>query len=130
MTAPMESEKFTPRSTDKIPTGIPGLDYLLRGGLPTHRTHLVEGHPGAGKTTFGLQFLLEGLRRGESGMYITLSESATELKANAASHGWSLDGIHIQELQPAENLLPEEQYTLFHPSEIELGDLSKNVFDA
>jgi len=63
-------------------------------------------------------------------MYITLSETADELRANAASHGWDLSGIHIQELQPAENLRPEEQYTLFHPSEIELGDLSRNVFDA
>ena len=126
----MQSEKFDPVSTEKISTGVPGLDYLLRGGLPVHRTHLVEGHPGAGKTTLGLQFLLEGVRQGESCMYITLSETADELKANAASHGWSLDGIHIQELQPAENLRPEEQYTLFHPAEIELGDLSKNVFEA
>src|SRR4029079_12790099 len=85
---------------------------------------------GAGKTTVGIQFLLEGLRHGESCMYITLSETEDELRANAASHGWSLDGIHIQELQPAENLRPEDQYTLFHPSEIELGDLSRNVFEA
>jgi circadian clock protein KaiC len=118
------------RVVEKTPTGIAGLDYLLRGGLPAHRIHLVEGHPGAGKTTVGMQFLLEGIRRGESCMYITLSETEEELRANAASHGWSLDGIHIQELQPAENLRPEEQYTLFHPSEIELGDLSKNVFAA
>jgi len=90
----------------------------------------VEGHPGAGKTTLGLQFLLAGVQQGESCMYITLSETADELRANAASHGWSLDGIHIQELQPAENLRPEEQYTLFHPAEIELGDLSRSVFDA
>jgi circadian clock protein KaiC len=124
------TEKFVPTPTEKVSTGVPGLDFLLRGGLPTHRTHLVEGHPGAGKTTFGLQFLLDGVRRGESCMYITLSETADELRANAASHGWSLDGIHIQELQPAENLRPEEQYTLFHPAEIELGDLSKNVFEA
>ena len=78
----------------------------------------------------GLQFLLEGVRQGESCMYITLSETAEELRVNAASHGWDLSGIHIQELQPAENLRPEEQYTLFHPSEIELGDLSRNVFEA
>jgi circadian clock protein KaiC len=118
------------QSLEKTPTGIRGLDYLLRGGLPAHRIHLVEGHPGAGKTTVGMQFLLEGIRRGESCMYITLSETQEELRSNAASHGWVLDGIHIQELQPAENLRPEEQYTLFHPSEIELGDLSKNVFAA
>ena len=117
-------------SSEKASTGIAGLDYLLRGGLPSDRIHLVEGHPGSGKTTFGLQFLLQGVKRGESCMYITLSETAAELRANAASHGWDLSGIHIQELQPAENLRPEEQYTLFHPSEIELGDLSRSVFDA
>jgi circadian clock protein KaiC len=114
----------------KAPTSIGGLDYLLRGGLPSHRIILVEGHPGAGKTTLGLQFLLEGVRQGESCMYITLSETADELRANAASHGWDLSGIHIQELQPADNLRPEDQYTLFHPSEIELGDLSRSVFEA
>ncbi|HET9468657.1 MAG TPA: ATPase domain-containing protein [Vicinamibacterales bacterium] len=111
-------------------TGVPGLDHLLRGGLPSHRIHLVEGHPGSGKTTLGLQFLREGARLGESCMYITLSETAEELRANAASHGWDLSGIHVQEVQPAENLRPEDQYTLFHPSEIELGDMSRNVFEA
>lgn len=116
--------------TDKVATGIAGLDYLLRGGLPANRIQLVEGHPGAGKTTFGLQFLLAGVKLGESCMYITLSETEDELRANAASHGWSLDGIHMQELQAAENLRPEEQYTLFHPAEIELGDLVRAVFEA
>src|SRR5690349_15982163 len=97
----------------KVPSGVAGFDYLLRGGLPAHRILLIEGHPGAGKPTFGLQFLLDGIKRGESCMYITLSETADELRANAASHGWKLDGIQIHEMQPAENLLPEEQYTLF-----------------
>src|SRR6188768_2729024 len=99
--APAEKE------TEKVATGIGGLDYLLRGGFPDHRIHLIEGHPGAGKTTLGLQFLLEGVKRGESCMYITLSETAEELRANAASHGFDLAGIHMQELQPAENLRPE-----------------------
>jgi circadian clock protein KaiC len=116
--------------TEKSATGVGGLDYLLRGGLPAHRIHLVEGQPGSGKTTFGMQFLLEGVRQGESCMYVTLSETADELRANAASHGWDLSGVQIQELQPAENLRPEEQYTLFHPSEIELGDMSRSVFEA
>src|SRR5688500_4504125 len=115
---------------ERVSTGVLGLDHLLRGGLPSHRIHLVDGHAGAGKTTLGLQFLLAGMRLGESCMYVTLSETAEELRANAASHGWDLSGIHIHELQPAENLRPEEQYTLFHPSEIELGDLSRNVFEA
>jgi circadian clock protein KaiC len=123
-------QRLADGNTETVATGVAGLDYLLRGGLPAHRIHLVEGHPGAGKTTLGLQFLLEGLKHGQSCMYITLSESEDELRANAASHGWSLDGIHIQELQAAENLRPEEQYTLFHPAEIELGDLARSVFEA
>jgi circadian clock protein KaiC len=126
----MARSETTQPVADKAPTGIPGLDYLLRGGLPSHRIHLLEGQPGAGKTTVGMQFLMEGARRGESCMYITLSETEEELRSNSASHGWSLDGINIQEVQPAENLRPEEQYTLFHPAEIELGDLSRNVFEA
>ena len=125
-----KKEKETQKDSERVSTGVSGLDHLLRGGLPAHRIHLVEGHPGSGKTTLGLQFLLEGVKRGESCMYITLSETAEELRANAASHGWDLSGIHMQEVQPAENLRPEEQYTLFHPSEIELGDLSRNVFEA
>src|SRR5688572_8041156 len=124
------TSQAAPATGDKASTGVSGLDHLLRGGLPAHRIHLVEGHPGSGKTTLGLQFLLEGVRHGESCMYITLSETAEELRANAAAHGWDLSCIHIHELQPAENLRPEEQYTLFHPSEIELGDLSRNVFEA
>src|SRR5689334_7860181 len=129
---PREKDRRQPEIVpdERVSTGVGGLDHLLRGGLPAHRIHLIEGHPGSGKTTLGLQFLLEGARRGESCMYITLSETAEELRANAASHGWDLSGIHVQELQPAENLRPEEQYTLFHPSEIELGDLSRNVFEA
>src|SRR5688500_18923644 len=128
--APPAKSESGPAISDRAPTGVAGLDYVLRGGLPSHRIHLVEGHPGAGKATLGMQFLLEGIKRGESCMYITLSETAEELRANAASHGFDLSGIHIQELQPADNLRPEEQYTLFHPSEIELGDLTRNVFEA
>ncbi len=103
---------------------------MLGGGLPRHRIHLVEGPPGSGKTTFGMHFLLEGLAHGEPCMYITLSETDEELRASAASHGWSLDGIRIEQQQPAENLRPEEEYTLFHPAEIELGDLARSVFES
>ena len=111
-------------------TGVAGLDDIVRGGLPRDRLYLILGAPGVGKTTLALQFLLAGAAAGEKCLYITLSETEDELRANAASHGWSLDGIHICELQPAENIRPEEQYTLFHPSEIELGDLSRAVFEA
>lgn len=109
-------------------TGVAGLDQLLGGGLPAQRLHLIEGHPGTGKTTLALQFLLEGRRLGESCLYVTLSETAIELRAVAASHGWQLDGIHLFELARPETLAAEH-YTLYHPSEIELGEMAKGVLD-
>jgi circadian clock protein KaiC len=95
-------------------TGVAGLDQLLDGGLPAHTLHLIEGSPGTGKTTLALQFHLEGRRLGESCLYVTLSETAAELRAVAASHGWTLDGIHIFELARPETF-DAEQYTLHHP---------------
>ena len=88
------------------------------------RLYLVEGSPGAGKTTLALQFLLDGRTRGERGLYITLSETSEELEAVASSHGWSLDGIDVLELSSAMNLLsPDRETTLLHPWEVELGEI-------
>ncbi len=111
-------------------TGIEGLDYILGGGFPINRMYLLEGDPGAGKTTMALQFLLEGARNGEPGVYATLSETEEELRDVAASHGWSLDGVTICELQTAEeSLKADSQYTLFHPSEVELSETTRAVLD-
>lgn len=111
-------------------TGIEGLDYILGGGFPVNRMYLLEGDPGAGKTTMALQFLLAGARNGEPGVYATLSETEEELRDVAASHGWSLDGITICELQTAEeSLKADSQYTLFHPSEVELSETTRAVLD-
>jgi circadian clock protein KaiC len=108
---------------DRLTTGIPGLDNVLAGGLPSGHIFLVEGEPGTGKTTLGLQFLMAGARAGERVLYITLSESAHELKVVAKSHNWSLDGISLFEYVPNESSLdPDDQYTAFHPSEIEFQD--------
>src|SRR5437868_12999578 len=112
----------------RVSTGISGLDHLLGNGLPPERVYLVEGDPGAGKTTLGLQFLREGLARGEKVLYVTLSETRTELTAVAASHGWTLDGITVHELAPSdESFKPDDQYTFFHPSEVELSETTKLV---
>ncbi|MGA8746936.1 MAG: ATPase domain-containing protein, partial [Solirubrobacterales bacterium] len=114
----------------RISTGIAGLDSILAGGLTPGRLYLVEGTPGAGKTTLGLQFLLEGRARGERGLFITLSETNEELEAVAASHGWSLDGIDFFELTSAENLSsPDREVTLLHPWEVELGETIKLITD-
>ncbi len=113
----------------KAASGISGLDDILRGGFPVGRILLVEGDPGVGKTTLALQFLMEGAKLGEASVYVTLSETREELLQVAASHGWSLDGIEIFELAPPEAFKEEEQNTLFHPSEVELAELSKSVSD-
>jgi circadian clock protein KaiC len=113
-----------------VPTGVPGLDEVLGGGLTAGRLYLLEGYPGTGKTTLALQFLLEGLRRGEKVLYVTLSETAEELNAAAASHGWSLGGIRIRELIPSEeSLRPDAQYTVFHPSEVELAETTRTILE-
>ena len=112
------------------PTGLSGLDAIIGGGLPSNCVYLVQGDPGSGKTTLALQFLFEGRRRGESCLYITLSEMKEELERVAISHGWSLEGIPLLEFSAIESLLqPESQTTVFHPSEMELGKVSKLLRD-
>jgi circadian clock protein KaiC len=118
-------------SPDFLSIGIPGVDYILGGGLARDRLYLIEGEPGTGKTTMSLQFLLEGAKAGETVLYITLSETETEIRAVAASHGWSLDGVRIHEVIPSERMLdPEEQYTIFHPSEVELSTTTQELIAA
>jgi circadian clock protein KaiC len=111
-----------------ISTGIPGLDNILGGGLTKERLYLLEGDPGSGKTTIALQFLVEGVKQGESVLYITLAENEVELRAVAASHGLSMDGIIVHEVISTDNLLdPDEQYTVFHPTEVELGETNRVI---
>jgi circadian clock protein KaiC len=118
-------------NVDRSVTGVPGLDDILNGGLLPHRLYLIDGDPGAGKTTLSIQFLLEGVKRGEKCLYITLSETKEELSAGAASHGWSLDGIEIVELIAEEKDLDgESQVTMYHPSEVELNETTRKVLDA
>lgn len=117
-------------SSPRVATGIEGLDEILRGGLPENRLYLVEGEPGTGKTTLALQFLLEGARSGERGLYVTLSETADELGEVALSHGWSLENVTLYELAATpETLSADEQYTILHPSEVELGETTQAVFE-
>lgn len=113
----------------RLSTGIPGLDDILGGGLTPQRVYLVEGSPGAGKTTLGLQFLLDGVARGERGLYITLSETTDELIAVGHSHGWDLSQLAIYELAGDDDLDPDSQQSVFHPSEVELGETTRKVMD-
>jgi circadian clock protein KaiC len=109
------------------PTGIAGLDEVLRGGLPKHQMYFIQGDPGAGKTTLSTQFLLEGVRRGEKTLYVTLSSSARDLERVARSHGWDLTGIDIHEqFQTA----TASDTTIFRPAEVELGKTVRAILEA
>ncbi len=109
-------------------TGNPGLDNILMGGLALGRLYVVEGVPGSGKTTLAMQFLMDGARRGEPVLYITLSETADELSAVAEAHGWDTTGVTVRELLPQEDTLSgDDQYTMFHPSEVELATTTKLI---
>ena len=111
-------------------SGVAGLDEVLCGGLPRDCFYLIQGDPGSGKTTMALQFLMEGLRQGEKVFYITLSETKEELLKVAHSHGWSLDDIPLLELSAIDSMVrPEAQTTVFHPSEIELTQVTKLLLD-
>ena len=114
-----------------VTSGLPTLDYILRGGFAANRIHLIEGEPGAGKTTLGLQFLREGARKGERCLYITLSEGKDELLHVAETHGWDqLDGIEIFELVPPElSLDPEREQSILYASDLELGETVRLVMD-
>src|SRR5689334_22434024 len=115
---------------DRASTGIAGLDDELHGGLIPGRLYLVDGNPGAGKTTLALQYLLEGVARGERCVYVTLSETGEELRAGARSHGWNTDGIDMLELLAEETDLDgESQLTIFNPSEIELTETTRRILD-
>jgi len=117
--------------TNSAHIGILGFDRVLGGGLTRGRLFLTEGSPGTGKTTIAMQFLAEGVRHGEKCLYITLSETADELRASADSHGWDLQGIDIFELAPPESLLDAEQrQSLLYSSDLELGEATKRIFAA
>jgi circadian clock protein KaiC len=128
-TAPSDlNQKPNSEVEPRVKLGCSGLDDILGGGLPAGRLYLLEGDPGAGKTTLALQFVAQGIKNGERALYITLSESRSELTLAAQAHSLSIGGVEIVELLADENdLRPEQQYTVFHPAEVELNDRMQRI---
>ena len=114
----------------RAPTGVPGLDDVLLGGLPRHHVYLLEGTPGTGKTTLALQFVLEAIRAGEKALYVALSETTGELRRLAQAHGWDIDSLPVFEIIPVEaSIQPGEEYTIFHSDEVEMTETIKLIMD-
>jgi len=116
-------------SVQRASTGIPGLDEVLLGGFLAENIYLIQGNPGSGKTTLGMQFLMEGVRHGENGLYVTLSESEKDIQAVAKSHGWSLDGITLYVKDASTRFKAEEEYTVFPADEVELIETTDRVYE-
>jgi circadian clock protein KaiC len=128
--ADISGERELLQDAGPVTSGLPALDYILRGGYAANRVHLIEGEPGAGKTTLGLQFLLEGRTKNERCLYITLSEGREELIQVAGTHGWSMNGIEIFELVPPEfSLDPDREQSILYASDLELGETLRLVMD-
>jgi circadian clock protein KaiC len=116
------------RADMRTSSGCSGLDQILGGGFPSGHLHLLEGDPGAGKTTLALQFAADGVKKGERALYVTLSESRSDLAFAAQSHNLAIGDAEIVELFPNEDdLRPEQQYTVFHPTEVELKDRMQRI---
>ena len=116
-------------TAERARTGIPGFDDVLGGGLPLGRIYLLKGSAGAGKTTLGLQFLLNGRQSGERGLYVALSETRSELDEVALSHGWDLSGLDVQEVGEGGDHKADEENTLFLPAEVELGETTRRIIE-
>lgn len=124
----MPQEETTADKTDDIKlveTGIVGLDDILRGGLSAGGLYLIEGTSGTGKTTLGLQFALAGAAQGESVLYVTLSETQSDLESVAHSHGWDLEKVHVMQALASQ----ARPTTMFRPSEVELEELMTRMKD-
>jgi len=115
----------------RVSSGIAGLDRILLGGLIPQRAYLVHGPPGAGKTTLGMHFLAAGASAGEHPLLITFGQPENHVRADAASIGLNIDGVHILDLTPTpETFCETEIYDIFSPAEVERESITAQISKA
>lgn len=127
LSAKKAATKLPAKNNGRFASGIEGLDTVLGGGLPGRHLYLLQGKPGTGKTTFALQFLIAGAAAGEPVLYVSLSQSKAELQQIAASHGWSLEGVEIEELHAARGDEQQDDQTIFYASDVRLDRTRESV---
>ncbi len=93
---------------ERVSSGIPGYDELVQGGFKKDSINLVAGEPGAGKTIFAIQFLVEGCKKGEPGIYITFEEKKKKLYEDMVTFGWDLFGYEKKKLFRVLEYTPEQ----------------------
>ncbi len=116
---------------ERVPTGIDGLDEILRGGFIQGRSYLVQGGAGTGKTIFGFHFLAEAARHDEDALLVHLEQNVQDIRSDAASVGIDLDAVEILDLSPgAEAFASEAEYDVFAPDEVEAEDVVRSIAEA
>jgi len=128
MTSGPDIQKDTAHRPNYISTGIPGLDTVLKGGFLRGGFYLLQGDPGSGKTTVGLQYLLKRVEEGDRVLYIALTESRRDMEMICHSHGWHLEKIELSDLvRASSNPVEQTKHSIFDPGDTELGDLIKTI---
>lgn len=116
---------------EKISTGISGLDEILLGGLISEQAYLIQGGPGSGKSTIGYHYLEEGIKKGESVLYISLGEGNKHIANNASKMNIDLEQIHFLDLSNKTELTDDfDTYSVFSTAEVESSSLIQPIIDA
>jgi circadian clock protein KaiC len=115
------------RQIAKLPTGIPGFDLISAGGLPASRTTLLTGSAGSAKTVLAAQFIAEGIRRGEAGVFVTFEESPADIRRNVAGLGWDVNRWEAEGKWVFVDASPEPGLTVTVAGHYDLGALLARV---
>ncbi|WP_255152519.1 ATPase domain-containing protein [Halorarius halobius] len=118
-------------NSERLSTGVPGLDAVLDGGLVSGQSYMVRGDSGTGKTILGQQFLLAGLEAGERALYVAFEERPEAIRTRAATLGFDLSGVEFLDLTAEPDLFVEDDtYSVFTTSEVEGKPIAEEIAEA